>query len=278
VIVTSPELVRWLPRSLGARKLVYDCPDDALAFRQAAGVRAAKARAERELIARADVIACASDELASRLRERGADPARVCVIRNGWDPQAFPVMASTSLPGEGALRLAYFGTLAPWLDLEGLGEAAREAGPLSIRLIGPRDQLELVQTPGITLEPPLPHGELAGAVADAHCMLLPFRVDALTRAVDPVKLYEYIALGKPILSAYWPALEPFARFVTFYRDIADLVARLRERRVATPPPREERLAFLEPQSWQARAELLHQAIAGVRLVRRDGAPQGAPGA
>jgi len=270
VVVTSPELHPWVGHSLAARTLVYDCPDDALAFRQDPGVRDAKARWERELIARADVIACASDELAARMRERGGPPDRICVIRNGWDPVAFPVQESSALPA-GPLRLAYFGTLAPWLDIDALGAAIRDAGPLSIRLIGPQDQVDCSGLPGITVEPPWPHDALAAAVADAHCMLLPFRVDALIRAVDPVKLYEYIALGKPILSSYWPALEPFAPFVTFYRDAADLVARLRERRVTTPPPRAERAAFLEPQSWMARASRLHQAIAAARGSATTGA-------
>jgi hypothetical protein len=90
--------------------------------------------------------------------------------------------------------------------------------------------------------------------------MLPFRVDELTRAVDPVKLYEYVALGKPILASYWPALERFAPFVTFYRDTTQLVDLVRRRDVPAPPPAEARAAFLGPQSWRARAEAFASAI------------------
>jgi hypothetical protein len=117
--------------------------------------------------------------------------------------------------------------------------------------------------PRLVVEPPWPHEALAAAVADAHALLLPFRVDALTRAVDPVKLYEYIALGKPILAAHWPALDRFAPFVTFYRSASELAALVRARALPSPPDADERAAFLAPQKWQVRSAALADAIASV---------------
>jgi hypothetical protein len=122
------------------------------------------------------------------------------------------------------------------------------------------------------VEPPVRHAELARVATSAHALLLPFRVDELTRAVDPVKLYEYVALGKPILASYWPAIERFTPFVTFYRDAAHLVDLVRSREVPAPPSAEARAAFLAPQSWRARAEAFASAIesAARSPARRDG--------
>ena len=114
------------------------------------------------------------------------------------------------------------------------------------------------------IERPVAHENLARGAASAHALLLPFRVDELTRGVDPVKLYEYVALGKPVLAAHWPALERFAPFVTFYRDTAQLVERVRTRAIPAPPPAEARAAFLAPQSWQARADAFATAIERAR--------------
>jgi glycosyltransferase involved in cell wall biosynthesis len=263
VVVTSPELWPWVARDAGRRRLVYDCMDDALAFDQDERVRALKARWEHELLERADLTVCSSDELATRMQQRGAQPSRLRVIPNGWDPEAFPVQPSQPLPGTGPLVLAYFGTIARWLDGEAL-RAIVAADPLAaIRLIGPVDGPAPTPIERVTLEPPWPHDALAAAVADAHALLLPFRVDDLTRAVDPVKLYEYVALGKPIAAAHWPALDRFAPFVTFYRDAADLAAFVRERRLTTPPDAAAREAFLRPQSWRARAADLADAIEAI---------------
>ncbi|MDH5286934.1 MAG: glycosyltransferase [Betaproteobacteria bacterium] len=264
VVVTSPELWPWIAPDVGRRPLVYDCMDDALAFDQDAGVRDLKARWERELIARADVTVCSSDELAARMRSRGAPAERLRVIPNGWDPEAFPVQPSQALPAAGPLVLAYFGTIARWLDTDALRAVVAACPGASIRLIGPVDGAAPTAIERVATEPPWPHDALAAAVADANAMLLPFRVGDLTRAVDPVKLYEYVALGKPVAASYWPALDRFAPFVTFYRDPAHLATLVRERALPAPPDAAARTAFLAPQSWRSRAEALADAIEATR--------------
>lgn len=254
VVVTSPELWPWVAPSIGERALVYDCMDDALAFDQDDGVRALKARWERELLGRSDTIVCTSDELARRAIERGAAPARTLTIGNGWDDSAFPVAASAVFPRTGPVELLYFGTIAPWLDWDALRSVTLTCPDVSLRLVGPLDGKPLTDIPRLRIEPAVAHRDLARVAGSAHALLLPFRIDDLTRAVDPVKLYEYVALGKPILAAHWPALDRFAPFVTFYRDPAELAELVRSRSIPAPPPAEARAAFLAPQTWRVRAE------------------------
>lgn len=265
VVVTSPELWPWVAPALGERTLVYDCMDDALAFDQDAGVRALKARWERELLERSDAIVCTSDELAHRAVARGAPRARTVTIGNGWDDVAFPVAASSAFPRSGPVELLYFGTIAPWLDWDALRSLTQTCPEVSLRLVGPLDGAPPTNIPRLRAEPAVTHRDLARVAGSAHALLLPFRVDELTRAVDPVKLYEYVALGKPILAAHWPALDRFAPFVTFYRDPAGLAKLVHSRNVPAPPPAEARAAFLAPQSWRARAEAFAAAI--TRAVR-----------
>lgn len=260
VVVTSPELWPWIARDVGHRRLVYDCMDDALAFDQDDGVRTLKAEWERALLARADLVVCSSDELAVRMCARGAAPERLRVIPNGWDEDAFPIGPSQPVPADGDLELAYFGTIARWLDVDALRAILAACPHARVRLIGPVDGAPPPALDRMALEPPWPHEALAAAVTNAHVLLLPFRVDDLTRAVDPLKLYEYIALGRPILASHWPALDRFAPFVTFYRDAGHAASLLRERALAPPPAPAARRAFLAPQSWQSRADALARAI------------------
>ena len=277
VMVTSPELWPWVRPALDDRTLVYDCMDDALAFAQDDGVRALKTSWERELIARSQLVVCSSEELAARAAARGAAATHTTVVPNGWDDEAFPVQPSTPLPRDGMLELAYFGTIAAWLDVDALHALAALHPGISVRLIGPGDEGALAAVNGLRVEPPVAHHKLAQAVASAHALLLPFRVDELTRGVDPVKLYEYIALGKPIASAHWPGLDRFAGFVTFYEGVDALVSLFRDRSIAAAPGRERRAAFLSPQSWHARARALHDAIAQLPLPRGPGERVGVGG-
>jgi len=260
VVVTSPELWPWIAGALGERTLVYDCMDDALAFDQHPEVRALKAKWEQRLLQRSDAIICSSDELVGRAASRGARPGRTTVVPNGWDDGAFPIAASRALPRDGPVELLYFGTLAPWLDSNALRAVVTTLPEITVRLIGPGDCDELRDVKGIRIEPPVEHARLALAAVSAHALVLPFRVDELTRAVDPVKLYEYIALGKPVVASHWPGLDRFGGFVTFYHDAEHLVDLLRSRSLVAPPPAQTRAAFLAPQSWRARGAAMHDAI------------------
>ena len=136
--------------------------------------------------------------LLRRCVERGAQPNKLSVIRNGWDPTAFPVQPPRPIP-VGPLTLGFFGTIGEWLDFKAL-EACKSIPDVTIRLIGPNSCGYVSPHPRIILRPQVEYAALANAVSDVDVLLLPFRVTELTRAVDPVKLYEYIALGRPILA------------------------------------------------------------------------------
>ena len=132
---------------------------------------------------------------------------------------------------------------------------------MRIRVIGPNEIGYASDNPRIRIESPLPHGALAAAVADCDAMLLPFRVDDLTRGVDPVKLYEYIALGRPIACIDYPELTRFAPFVTLCRDGDELTAKIAARDLAPAADIEARTRFLADNTWEARVRAFRGALA-----------------
>jgi teichuronic acid biosynthesis glycosyltransferase TuaH len=243
--------------------------DDALAFDQDREVRDAKARLEIALLARADKVFASSAWLHDQCMARGAAEEKVLEIPNGWDGAAFPVQASRPFPAEGPVTLAYFGTLDAWLDIAALEASVRAAPGLTLRLIGPNAGGHVPAHPRIVIRPPVPHAALADAVADVDAFMLPFRVTELTRAVDPVKLYEYIALGRPILSAYWPGLERFREFVTFYEGTEQFSRLIADGALKEPASAERRAAFLAERTWAARAIVMANALGASASVDRD---------
>jgi teichuronic acid biosynthesis glycosyltransferase TuaH len=260
VMVTSPECHSWVAPWIGNARLAYDCMDDAQAFDQDAGVRAIKLALEKTLLARANFIFASSARLRDLCIARGAEQNKLTLIPNGWDAQTFPVRPTHELPASGPLALAYFGTIDRWLDHTALEETLRACPEVSIRLIGPNASGYVSPDARMAIEPPIPHAVLAASIATSDMMLLPFVVTDLIRAVDPVKLYEYVALGKPILSAYWPELERFRGYVTFYGDMPEFVRRIATRSVPAPPSATERAAFLAPHAWEARIRSLAVAL------------------
>ena len=75
--------------------------------------------------------------------------------------------------------------------------------------VGPEDfeVRRLARLPNVHFLGAQEYKSLPAHVAHFDVCTIPFRVNALTRAVDPVKLYEYLAAGKPVVSTRLPEVE-----------------------------------------------------------------------
>jgi glycosyltransferase involved in cell wall biosynthesis len=194
VIGKPTQLALDVLRQARFARTVYDAMDDFPAFHGGLAGRA-MATAEAAVARQVDVVYGS----ASRLRDKfAATGARTALVRNACDPAALPPgLSATREPG----LVGYIGTIASWFDWDLVLALAAARPDLRLRLIGP-----------LHLQPPVPlpaNVELRGAASHPEAMrqmarfsvgLIPFRSTPLTAAVDPVKYYEYRALGIPVLS------------------------------------------------------------------------------
>jgi teichuronic acid biosynthesis glycosyltransferase TuaH len=258
ILLTSPRLYHYLPERLKGRPIFYDCMDVADAFTAGAASEATRT-SERELFSVAARTFASSDHLARLLHTRGLARSRIIVVRNGWDGvRVMQGAARSSRP----LRLAYVGTISRWLDFSALRSCLEHFPDLEIHLIGP----ELVRPfdhPRLVRHRPIPHHLLYRRVSVYDGFLLPFIVGDLTRGVDPVKVYEYLALGRPVLAGYYPELDQFANVVAFYRnelELQSLIGTLFENPVALYPRSAEVEHFLAGATWDQRAAAMAEAM------------------
>jgi hypothetical protein len=90
----------------------------------------------------------------------------------------------------------------------------------------------------------------------ADCFIMPFRITPLIEAVDPVKLYEYIALRRPIITVYYDEISYLEPFVHFYRtreEYFDLLERLIHKELPAKGDDIVVRDFLKKSSWISRA-------------------------
>jgi hypothetical protein len=97
--------------------------------------------------------------------------------------------------------VGYVGTIAHWFDWELVILLAKLHPKMKFRLIGPMYVRSPVLPHNICLEPPLPHTEALQVMAQFDVGLIPFKRTQLTSSVDPIKYYEYRALGLPVVSS-----------------------------------------------------------------------------
>jgi glycosyltransferase involved in cell wall biosynthesis len=214
----SPAVVAALDL-LPSRLLVYDCLDAVAAFRPGSS---AVESAEAALAERADVVLATSPALEARMRRHNA---RTVLVPNAADYDHFSRrVASREIPADlrGLPRpvIGYVGEVAAWFDTDLVLRLARRHPAWSIVLVGPAtaEARHALAGTNVHLLGRRPYPELPRYLAGFDCCLIPFRASPLTAAVSPVKLYEYLAAGKPIVSTPLPSVLPFAREVLVAAD------------------------------------------------------------
>ncbi|MFY0544182.1 glycosyltransferase [Brevibacillus sp. H7] len=223
VILTNPLHHQYIPESIKSDCiLVYECMDNMPYFYEGS-MRDRMLSEEQKMLDIADAVITSSDKLRSELQRRSpGKQLKIKTIFNALDKETFgrrPMNIALQEP-----NLLYIGTIGHWLDWDILNHFAANHPEYTIYLIGPFEMKEKLPTNVVWLGT-VPHHEVMDYIYSGNILLLPFRVNELTEAVDPVKLYEYLAMDKPIISAYWPELNKFAcDNLKFYRNYSEFEA------------------------------------------------------
>lgn len=259
VFVGYPLYGRYIPRDYEGT-VIYDCMDNHEAM-YADQKRVDRLRRQEELLIRRCDLLLVSSAFLKRKADGIAGYAKSVLVRNGMDPGC--VREIDPPRRHRVYRLGYIGTLSDWFDYELIGSTAAEYEWLEYHLIGPGDA-KVRQQERVIWHGTEAHGRLGEVIADCACLIMPFRVNDVVRAVDPVKLYEYIAFGKCIVSVYYEEIERFGDFVYFYRSAEEYAALLKRLRNAGFPVKYtagQRRRFLAENSWDQRYETLRYAMA-----------------
>lgn len=203
----------WLYQSLWVQacdalrpeRLIFDLVDDLEAYEARAHSRRTVARSMRRALAESDLVFATSRVLAERFASE-TRAGRIEVVGNGvrdaWlaDPPA-PAPELRDLPRP---LIGFVGAIFTYLDFQLLAQVARAFPEASLVLVGPIHDAggaaRLRQEPNVHLLGAKPQSEIPAYLAGFDVCLAPFRAGAVRRAVNPLKVYEYLALGKPVVS------------------------------------------------------------------------------
>lgn len=249
-------------------QVLYYCDDDQGAK---PGIDGPSFRAAEERFARrADVVLASAPELIARMRTLNAN---VHAAYNVADTKAFaralepgrvdPAVAAMPEP-----RIVFVGAIiAANIDIPLVREVALLRPDWSFPFVGPigpgdpstnvdglRD-LSNVQLLGLR-----PYDELPDVLRGAAVALIPYRIDGKMRSVFPMKTYEYLAAGLPVVSTRLPALEEVGE-VAKAQDAAEMVAAIEAALAADDPEaRRARSASAQGFSWESRMALLGDVL------------------
>ena len=270
----SPILWAYVPQAevlvdaLKPELVIYHCVDDMAAQ---AGIDTDSFRAaETRFAARADLVPASAPALADRMRTLSEN---VLYAPNVADTELFAtaLMPGPLDPALAALpspRIVFTGAIVQTkLDFELLIALARARSDWSFALVGPvgpgdprTDVSGLAAEPNVHLLGARTYSELPDVLRAADAGLIPYARNALTQSIFPMKVYEYLAAGRPIVSTPLPALEGITEVAT--APDAEGIAALLEQALAedSEERRAERSRVAASHSWERRLQEIEAAI------------------
>ena len=253
--VYAAPLVRWLAKG---RPVIYDCNDNHLGFPLTP--RWAE-KYFRSVCMRADYIVCASQSLAEIIP--AAQQKKIVYIGNGVDSSLF---LKKTAPAAALIKfrprpiLLYIGAISEWTDFAAFQEVAMKHPDKTIILIGPavpavRPQMDkLLAAPNVQHLGVVKHDELPAYLAAADVCLIPLLKNDLTRFLNPNKLYEYFAAGKPVVSmALSPDLIAMRDHVFLAEEAAEFAAQIEPALATGATLAEQRRNLAVENDWQEKA-------------------------
>ncbi len=269
--------------SLGPELVVYHCVNDIAAQPgiDAASFRAAEAR----FAGRADLVLASAPSLATRLGELSEC---VLYVPNVADTELFSRTLQDG-PVDGAMaqlrrpRIVFTGALVTTkLDMGLLCVLAETRREWSFALVGPTgpgdpraDMSALAAQPNVHLLGARPYEALPEVLRGADAGLIPYAINQLTESIFPMKVYEYLAAGLPVVATPLPALADVSEVATAAdaEGIADLLERALEK--DSPERRAARSLEARGHSWDRRLDEIGAAVADAD-ARAGARAQGAP--
>ena len=250
-----------LPDRVKATQSVYRLADDPRLFSDT--YPPSLLRRFETLVRRVDRVIVTARRLHEQVaRIRGDDG--VFYIPNGADYDHFA--AAAPVPPEYSRipepRVVYAGSLEPWFDVDVVAAAARARPQVSWVIIGPAriPMGTLAGLPNVHLLGPRPYAVLPGYIAHAQAGIIPFRPSEQIDAVNPIKLYEYLAAGIPVVATAWAELEHMRPPALLARGAAEFIDAIDQALATGDRGGDERRAFARQNSWAQRFQRVRAAL------------------
>jgi GT2 family glycosyltransferase len=258
--VAFVQLPFWWPLARKSRvefdwPIVYDCMDHHASF---STNRQAMLDHEPDLLSSADLVLASSEGLQTHVQEGNK---HVLLLRNACDYDHFTKARYTRNPRP---VIGYYGAIADWFDSDLVADLAERRPDWEFVLVGSTfsaDVRRLAKLSNVFLTGEKPYSEIPEWLGKFDVVIIPFKRTPLTEATNPVKAYEILAAGKPLVSVPIPEMQTLSGLVRLASSAKEFEKEISAALTDNDPQLiERRRAFARANTWEQRYEVLAPAV------------------
>lgn len=251
--------------------IVFDCMDEHSGF---SNVDKQIIKYEKELIKIADLVISSSNKLYDKNILENKNTVK---IKNGTEFEFFATKQESDELNKYLNKpiIGYYGAISDWFDIEMLEYCAKNRPEYNFILIGSTfgcDIANIQKLNNVFFLGEKPYSELPKYLYKFDVCTIPFKIIPLIEATNPVKFYEYISAGKPVVSTKLPELEDFKDICYLANDreeFLDMLDRaVKEKELSNYDELVKiRVKIAKENSWDSRVEMLNEELKKIQLWR-----------
>lgn len=263
--LTHPSHVRFIPESYPG-KIIYDCMDKYDQFSRDPKLLSYHYKNEYEMIKKASLIFTSSKPLNDDLVFKGA--INTSVINNAALYNSFNISKELiTCPSDIDLTVktvGYFGGIGAWFDSDLLVKIATELKNVNFVIIGPISEKSVKDKcsglSNVKFLGAKNFNDLPNYLVNFDVCILPFVVNELIKYVDPVKIYEYLSAGKPVVTPYYDELIKFSDYIYISKNHDEFLNNIKLSLEEDEKNKMKRMDFAAKNTWKQRALDIKQKI------------------
>ena len=255
-------------KSMGVR-ILYDCIDEHSGFSDLHDVSRVL-KAEREIVKRSSIVIATSKTLCEKISKVNPN---CFYVPNAADFEHFQKATRIKEKPQEIKHLQYpiigfIGAIYDWINIDLLCKLAELHPDYSILLVGPVEfgLDKLKKYPNITMVGVKKYSLLPQYLSCMNVCLIPFKINNLTLSSNPIKLYEYLAAGKPVVSTALPEIRNNASHVVMIaKTDEDFILKVEEavnesKKSENNRTISRRVNFARNNSWEKRVDTIEKIL------------------
>jgi glycosyltransferase involved in cell wall biosynthesis len=277
VLWLNPHYAVHAAGRMGESAVIYDITDDWTTLTQSPRLVQRIKEQDAELCRRADATIVCSERLRDMKRELATC---LHLIPNGVDARHYARVldGGATIPEEAhnwpKPVLGYTGTLHPDRVDVGLIESLAKSHEGSVVLVGPNylsadDNQRLLRAGNVFIPGPVPYARIPDYMAAFDVCITPHRMTPFTESLNPIKLWEYLAAGLPIVSTDVAGFRDYPQFVRLARTPAEFAAACRQALAEGGTKSALRREEAARHSWGSRVNEIEAVIASCLERRKN---------
>jgi glycosyltransferase involved in cell wall biosynthesis len=252
-------------------RVIYDITDDWLTAKQSDLDRQRTTAADQWLCQNADAVIVCSEHLQT-IKKPLTPAGRLHLIPNGVDAAHYASVTDPSLPIAPPIAalekpvLGYTGTLhTDRLDIPLLEQLAARLAKGTIALVGPSSlepaaAARLHACPRIKMLPAVPYQKIPEVMRGFDICITPHVVSPFTESLNPLKLFEYLAAGKPIISTPVAGFRDHPTLVHLATTPDQFLEKIPQALTEPASQKSARRAEAQKHSWDSRVDRIESLL------------------